>query len=111
MNVPFVAHDNGGGVPPMLGLGAELVRRRHTVRCLPLGCDQPFNAGRVEAIGAGLTLPPESASAAIAEAVMTLLRDGSFREAAGRAAVQIASMGPGAVNGADIVERIGARGR
>jgi UDP:flavonoid glycosyltransferase YjiC (YdhE family) len=50
-------------------------------------------------------LPPD----AIAEAVTTLLGDGCYREAARRAAASIAAMGPGAANGADVVEEIGAR--
>jgi UDP:flavonoid glycosyltransferase YjiC (YdhE family) len=77
--------------------------------CIPLGRDQPFNAGRVEAIGVGLALPTDAAPSAIAEAVGTLLRDGSYREAARRAAQAIAAMGPGAANAADAVEAIVGR--
>jgi UDP:flavonoid glycosyltransferase YjiC (YdhE family) len=77
--------------------------------CIPLGRDQPFNAGRVEAIGAGLALPTDAEPPAIAEAVRTLLRDGSYQDAARRAVREIAAMGPGAANGADVVEAIAVR--
>jgi UDP:flavonoid glycosyltransferase YjiC (YdhE family) len=77
--------------------------------CIPLGRDQPFNAGRVEAIGVGLALPTDAAPSAIAEATRTLLHDGSYRDAARRAAREIAAMGPGAANGADAVEAIAGR--
>jgi MGT family glycosyltransferase len=77
--------------------------------CIPLGRDQPFNAGRVEAIGAGLALPTDAEPAVIADAVQTLVRDSCYREAARRAADAIAAAGSGAANGADLVEAIAVR--
>ena len=52
------------------------------------GREQPFNAERVQALGAGLALPMDAEPAAIAD---------------GRS---IVAAGPGAANGANIVERI-----
>lgn len=52
--------------------------------CLPMGRDQPDNAARIAARGAGLRLPPDAEPAAIAAAVQRLLTEPDFRDAAGR---------------------------
>ncbi|AWN43466.1 glycosyl transferase family 28 [Methylobacterium durans] len=51
---------------------------------IPMGRDQGDNAARVEARGVGLSLPPTSSEAEIADAVRRLLAEPSFRKAAGR---------------------------
>lgn len=49
---------------------------------IPLGRDQPDNAARVVAAGAGLRLPKNAEPAAIARAVHRLLTEASFRQRA-----------------------------
>lgn len=58
--------------------------------CLPLGRDQGDNAARVAALGAGLSKSPKSSADELRAALMRLLEDRAFREAAGRAAAAIA---------------------
>jgi UDP:flavonoid glycosyltransferase YjiC (YdhE family) len=60
---------------------------------VPLFADQPFNAERVEALGAGLTVQPPDA-AAIRDALRRVLADGSFRAAAERLAAELRSQAP-----------------
>jgi UDP:flavonoid glycosyltransferase YjiC (YdhE family) len=69
------------------GLGTVLRALAHGVPLLilPLGRDQAFNAGRVEAVGAGIALPT---------ALGTLRSDASFRTAAIQAGGRIAAGRP-----------------
>lgn len=62
---------------------------------VPLFADQPDNARRVEAIGAGITLPggPESVGR-LGDAVHSVLGDPSYRTAAGRVAEEIRRLPP-----------------
>jgi UDP:flavonoid glycosyltransferase YjiC (YdhE family) len=73
------------------GHGSVLRPLRHGVPllCLPMGRDQPDNAARVEARGAGLTLSPDAAPAQIAAALTRLLDEPPFRAAARRLAERI----------------------
>lgn len=66
------------------GHGTVLRPLRHGVPlvCLPMGRDQPDNAARVEARGAGLTLPPTAGPEAIREAVRRVLDEPDFARAA-----------------------------
>lgn len=50
--------------------------------CIPQGREQPLNAERVAACGAGINLPADAAPKAIADAVEALLGNPSFRNAA-----------------------------
>ena len=52
--------------------------------CLPMGRDQPDNAARIAARGAGLRLEPDASSAEIGAALMRLVTEVAFREAAAR---------------------------
>jgi UDP:flavonoid glycosyltransferase YjiC (YdhE family) len=63
-----------------------------------MGRDQPDNAARVEARGAGLTLAADASAAEIGSAVARLLEEPSFRAAARRLGEQIAA-GRGEVDG------------
>jgi len=72
-----VTHGGLGTVHAALANGRPLV-------CLPIGRDQPDNAARVVAHGAGLRLGWRSSPAQIASAVKTVLDDPAFSEAAGR---------------------------
>ncbi len=65
---------HGSVVRPLLG-GVPLLM-------LPMGRDQPDNAARVEARGAGLRLSPEASSEQIGAALDRLLADARYRERA-----------------------------
>jgi MGT family glycosyltransferase len=61
----------------------------------PMFADQPFNAERVAATGAGLALPTRGATPEdIRQALRRVLDDASFRQAAERCAQQIAELSP-----------------
>lgn len=73
--------------------------------CVPVTNDQPGVAGRVEWLGAGLTLAPTRATAArVRELVQTLLSDNCYRAAAVRCRDQLKGT-HGVVRAADIVEQ------
>ena len=74
--------------------------------CIPLGRDQRFIAERVEAVGAGLALPPDAGPDALATAITSLMRDPSYREAAQRVRSAIQAAGPGAANAVAGLEAI-----
>jgi UDP:flavonoid glycosyltransferase YjiC (YdhE family) len=52
--------------------------------CLPVIGDQPANAARIEALGAGIRLGHEASSAAIGDAIRNVLDEAAFRGAAER---------------------------
>jgi UDP:flavonoid glycosyltransferase YjiC (YdhE family) len=78
------------------GMGTTLRALAHgrPLLMLPLGRDQQFNAGRVEALGAGLRLAPDASVDAIATAMTRLLGESAFARAAHRAAASIAAARP-----------------
>lgn len=57
--------------------------------CLPLIADQPDNAARVAALGAGIRLRPDAAPRDIAEAISRVIAEPSFAEAARRMSLQL----------------------
>ena len=57
--------------------------------CLPMGRDQPDNAARIAARGAGLRLDPSAASHEIAAALTRLIGEPAFRDAAQRWSAEI----------------------
>ncbi len=65
---------HGSAIRPILA-GVPLL-------CLPMGRDQPDNAARIVARGAGLRLDPQSSPDDIAAALSRLLHEPAFREAA-----------------------------
>jgi UDP:flavonoid glycosyltransferase YjiC (YdhE family) len=79
------------------GLSTVTVALQHGVPmvCIPQGREQPLNAERVQACGAGLMLPPDATAASIAEAVDAVLTDPAYREAASGFAALIAEAGAG----------------
>jgi UDP:flavonoid glycosyltransferase YjiC (YdhE family) len=84
-----VVHHCGSGI--MLGAFAQGLPQL----ALPQGADQFANAQLVLDSGSGLRLLPEEVSAdAVAEAVLTLLGQPGYREAAGVVAAEIAAMPP-----------------
>ena len=78
------------------GLGTTLRALAHgkPLLLLPLGRDQQFNAGRVVELGAGICLPVEASPAEIASALVELLAQPQYREAAVGAAAAIAADRP-----------------
>ncbi|MEJ2814423.1 glycosyltransferase [Caulobacter sp. CCG-8] len=71
----FVTHAGHGSALRPLMAGVPLL-------CLPMGRDQNDNAARIVHRGAGLTLPADADSDAIAAAVRCLLDEPAFRTAA-----------------------------
>jgi MGT family glycosyltransferase len=63
--------------------------------CLPLGREQPLNAERVVACGAGLTLSAEATTDDIRASILDVLESGSYRRAAHRMGKIIAGYGNG----------------
>jgi UDP:flavonoid glycosyltransferase YjiC (YdhE family) len=61
---------------------------------LPVLGDQPANAARIVAAGAGLRLPKEASATTIGEAVRRILDDSRFRRSAGRFAAVLANQNP-----------------
>jgi len=78
------------------GVGTTLRALAHgkPLLLLPLGRDQQFNAGRVVELGAGICLPVEASPAEIASALVELLAQPQYREAAVGAAAAIAADRP-----------------
>lgn len=79
------------------------------VLCLPMGRDQPENAVRIAARGAGLTLPKSASAGRIARAVERLLREQSFREQARRLGAAVAAEVDGGQRAAEAIERLAAQ--
>ena len=98
-----VSHGGPGSVLGALAHGRPMV-------VLPIGADQPLNAVRISALGAGRALDAIRATAAeVREAVASVPADGACREAAGRLADEIAALAPPGVAVA-LLERL-AQGR
>ncbi len=76
---------HGSAIRPVLA-GVPLL-------CLPMGRDQPDNAARIAARGAGLRLDPSASPEEIAAALTRLLEEPAFREAARRWGAQIHAEG------------------
>jgi UDP:flavonoid glycosyltransferase YjiC (YdhE family) len=95
-----VSHAGSGTVLGTLALGIPQL-------CLPQGADQFLNASAVAAAGAGLALTPAEASIeAVAEAIVLLLEDRSFRQAARQVADSIEAM-PSTDHVAGVLETLG----
>jgi UDP:flavonoid glycosyltransferase YjiC (YdhE family) len=72
--------------------------------CLPNGRDQNDNAARVEALGLGRTLSPDSPPAAISSAVMNMLGDEALRAASRSFASSVSRFGE-LTRAAELIER------
>jgi UDP:flavonoid glycosyltransferase YjiC (YdhE family) len=81
-----LCHGGSGTVLGALAAGVPLV-------VAPLFADQPNNAERVAAVGAGLAFPQRAASAAtMREALTSVIERESFRAAAGKLAAEMAEL-------------------
>jgi MGT family glycosyltransferase len=81
-----VTHAGLGTIMKAFAYGVPLV-------CMPMGRDQFFNAARVEALGAGMTIAVDTDATAIAEAVRRALEDQTLRSNARHLAGLVATYG------------------
>jgi UDP:flavonoid glycosyltransferase YjiC (YdhE family) len=92
----FVPHSavlpHASAIISQCGLSTLSKALRHGVPlvCMPILGDQPDNAARIVAKGAGVRLRPEAAPAEIRAALTRVLEEPGFREAAGRLGAQMA---------------------
>jgi UDP:flavonoid glycosyltransferase YjiC (YdhE family) len=77
------------------------------VICLPMGRDQPDNAARIAARGAGLTLSSRSGARAIRRAVRTVLADRFYADSAARLGERIRAEVDGGAAAADRIVALG----
>lgn len=83
-----VSHGGSGSVLGALAHGLPMV-------VLPMGADQPLNAERIAAIGAGRSLGAmEATPEDVRDAAATVLADAACRDAAGGVAREIAALAP-----------------
>ena len=82
----LVCHGGSGTVRGALAAGLPMV-------VVPLGADQPHNARRVAAVGAGIALPDPD-PARLRAAIERVLADESFTRSARRIAAEIAALPP-----------------
>jgi UDP:flavonoid glycosyltransferase YjiC (YdhE family) len=80
-----VCHGGSGTVLGTLAAGVPMV-------VTPMFADQPFNADRVAAVGAGLAVARPASAAEIRAALSRVLDEGSFKAAARRVAEEMATL-------------------
>ena len=83
----MVCHGGAGSVLTGLTWGVPMA-------ILPIFGDQPDNASRVTALGAGIALDEPTAVAGLPTAIHSLLTNDSYRSAAGRVAAEIETLPP-----------------
>jgi UDP:flavonoid glycosyltransferase YjiC (YdhE family) len=85
----MVCHGGSGTVTMGLAGGVPMA-------VVPFFADQPWNAERVEAVGAGIALVggPEAAIAGLRDAVVRLVGDPSYRSSAQRVAAEMRALPP-----------------
>ena len=86
----IVTHAGMGTINAALTRGVPML-------CLPFGRDQPGNASRVEALGAGRAIARDASVEQVRSAVSDILRDERFRAGAQRMAEVIAGYDDGAL--------------
>jgi len=92
----IVCHGGSGTVLGALAAGVPMI-------VAPLFADQPMNAERVAALGAGLALPQKGATPESLRLSLTrVLEEPSFRIAAQRIAAEIAALPPAEAAGAEL---------
>jgi MGT family glycosyltransferase len=94
-----ISHGGAGTVLATLNAGLPIIN-------IPIGADQPYNAERCVAMGAGITVPPEERAAeAIRAAVRAVLGDPAYRASAQRVRDEMAAM-PGPEHAVRLLERL-----
>ena len=91
----MVTHAGLGSVAAALDAGVPLV-------CTPIGRDQPLNAERVAAVGAGVALPVEPTAAQVRAALEEVLGDPGYRAGARSMADASRRAGEAAAAAADL---------
>jgi UDP:flavonoid glycosyltransferase YjiC (YdhE family) len=95
-----IGHGGLSTITTALSYGVPMV-------CVPQGRDQGVNAARMEEVGVGRSVPPDSSAQTIAEAVESVLGDEGFRTVAKGFADSIAGLGGGAAATAMVEELAG----
>jgi UDP:flavonoid glycosyltransferase YjiC (YdhE family) len=93
-----ITHSGHGTVMAAAGAGVPML-------CLPTGRDQPFVAGRVEALGLGVAIAPTSSPGDIAAAVAGMLAEPKWRAAAKAFAANVPRFGE-LERAAELVEQV-----
>lgn len=94
-----ISHGGSGSVVGTMAHGRPMV-------LIPMGADQPLNAGRCVALGLGLALDPIAATPEeVRAAVATVLADGSYPLAAERMRDEIAAL-PDPAEAVGLLERV-----
>ncbi len=94
----IVTHAGLGTVMAGAGAGVPML-------CMPMGRDQNLNAGRVQALGLGRVLPPDSAPPLIGETVVEMLQDRSLSSASRCFAAGVRRFGD-LMRAAELVENV-----
>jgi MGT family glycosyltransferase len=92
----FISHGGLSGIGTALAHGVPVL-------CLPLGRDQPDNAARLAAVGAGRVLDPASGIDELRDAIRGALDDPALRDGARRQQAAATSAG-GAARAVDAIE-------
>jgi UDP:flavonoid glycosyltransferase YjiC (YdhE family) len=99
-----VSHGGSGSVIGALAHGLPMI-------LIPLGADQPYNAVRCADLGVARVLDAvEATSATVREAVVTVLADPTFRQAAQRLRDEIAGL-PDPAHAVTVIERLAVERR
>jgi len=99
-----ISHGGSGSVVGALAHGLPMV-------LIPMGADQPLNAGRCEALGVGRILDPIAAtSEGVREAVSAVLAEPSYQQAARKIQRESAAL-PGPSHAAWLIQRLAAERR
>lgn len=93
-----ISHGGLSSITASLAAGVPLV-------CVPQGREQPLNAARVAACGAGRVVAPGASAAELAACIAAVLGDEAARAAARRFAAAVAALGAGQA-AADEVEQL-----
>ncbi|MFN2462806.1 MAG: glycosyltransferase [Candidatus Dormibacteria bacterium] len=97
-----ITHGGMSTITTSLAAGVPLV-------CVPQGREQPINAGRVEAVGAGRVVGPEATAPEIAAAVSAVLHDQQARAVARSFGAAISALGAGESASEDVEQLAGPR--
>jgi len=99
-----VSHGGSGSVIGALAYGLPMV-------VIPMGADQPLNAGRCEALGVARVLDAIAATPkTVGQAVSAVLSEPGYRSAAERIRDEISTL-PGPAHALTLLERLVADGR
>lgn len=93
-----------------LGTVASALRAGVPMVCTPIDRDQPLNASRVAALGAGIDLGSQPTAGQIADAVQAVLADPSYRDAAKQVTQLSAEAGEASAAVSDLLSLHGTSG-